>query len=439
MNGKEIVGQWDEAHGRARDVQAEQSVLGGCLTKPGILAWLDLEPEAFWDARHRAIWQAMRYLADGGKVVDEVTLSAELHTRGQLELAGGQLYLGELLLRCPTTDSVQAYAEVLRGHLVTRRMLRVFSGLPQRILAGEVGEELLGNVEASLESFAPVKGEENTDLASRCRVEMVEAVRENEQRARGVVTFSGVQTGITVLDRRIGGLPFGVPSVLGARPSTGKSTLALCIAKHAARAGIPTLIATYEDRAHVFADRVLAQESGVDVMRIATRNMDRADLAALTQVDGKTAGLNRVFVVHAHGLPMARLARMVRAYVRRHGVKLAIVDYLQLIPPGPEERRMSREERLEGYMNASADIAGTEDIAFLDVSQLNRGGEEEGRAPRLSDFRGSGAIEQVGKVIVALHPAVSDDEIELHLLKNHQGPTARLTVKWDRARCAIWG
>lgn len=429
--------EWDHAYEKARDVRAEQAVLGGCFAKPAMLDWLQLEPEAFWDVRHQHIWAAMQTLAAARTPVDELTVAGELRIRERLAAVGGELYLGELGLRVPTVENVVAYAETLRSHLVTRRVLRLFASLPGRISDGEAGEELLGDVLVGLAAIELPPAEEEADAASAVKRELVATVTGIERRERGQPDMASIPTGIGLIDARMSGFPIGVPSVLGARPKVGKSSFALCLALSAARRGIPVQIVTLEDKRPAWAQRMLAQESGIAVCQIAGRTLAHPETARLVAAAQSLSEFRHLRIDHGHGMPIDRIARMIRARRRDLGTRFVILDYLQLLPPQSHEKRSRRDEQLEAAMNAIADLAGADDLAFLVVSQLNRAGEDEGRAPRLSDFRGSGSIEQVGKLVLALHPAQLENEINLLILANHQGPSAKLILRHDRARCFI--
>lgn len=437
MTEAEIVKAWDAATALARDVRAEQSVLGGCLLKPTILDWLDLESEAFFDARHRQIWLAMQHMQRARSPLDETTLASELACRGRLELAGGQLYLAELSLRCPTVDNVVAYAETLRAHLVTRRLLALASSLPSRVRDGTSGEELLDDIQLALTEIEPSRVEAGASMADLAAREVRAAVEHADRIAKGTGELVGIPTGIEPLDARTGGLPLGVPTIVGARPGNGKSSLALCIGIRAARRDLAVHIVTYEDRGPAFAQRAIAQESDVPVTRIAARSFERQDLSAMVFAAESLRPTTRLWVDHGHGLPRDRLMRMVRARRRVMGTKLLVLDYLQRVPHMPHERGWRRHEQLTAVLNDVAEFAGLEDVGVLILSQLNRESEAADRRPRLIDFKECGAIEEVGKLIIALHPARVENELEILVLKNHQGPTAQVIARWDRPRCWI--
>lgn len=431
----DLAREWDVARDRAVDVRAEQAVLGAVFHRPSVLDWLELEPGAFWDPRHSAIWSAMRRLHESRRPVDEVTLAAELQTDGRLQLVGGLAYIGQLALRVPTSDNLPAYVDVLRQHLVTRRLLYLAASLPGRICAGAVGEQLLSDLQLGLGEIEPVANEGDADWPGSVAGELRATVEGVERRARGETAEGVIPLGISHIDQKIGGMPIGSPTVLGARPKVGKSSLALCIALSAARRGQPTHVITLEDKRPVWTQRALAQVSYVDVNRIASRQLTRADITALTAAADELAKVRGLRIDHGHGLDVLRLVRLVRARRRDLGTRLVILDYLQLVPHAP---RADRTLELDAAMNAMAELAGRDNLAVLVLSQLKRR-DDESAPPTMSDFRGSGAIEAVGKLILALHPAQRQEDVELYVLANHQGPTARFVARWDAPRCWIGG
>lgn len=430
---------FDDASARSRHLDAEQAVLGGCLLDPEILGWLELDADAFFDPRSRAIWDAMQALVEARVGVDFVTLSAKLREQGKYDAVGGEAYLCQVELRCPATDNVEHYAHVLTEHLVNRRVLRIAGAVPSLIRDGEVGGELLGTLQAQLLQAEPSARETAWDITSLVRREYEQILADWEKRAKTGHVDVGVPTGIRALDNDTGGLIVGAPTILGARPGKGKSTLCLNLANNAAQQGMGVHVFTYEDRERTFAQRQLAYGAGVDVSRIRTRDLDRHEINLLRHTaETLHHSRPRITLELAHGMSVQAIARRVRGRRRELKTKLVIVDYLQLIPA--PDRRMKRVEFVEENMHALTELAGTEDLAVLVVSQLSRECEKENRRPRMSDFRDSGAIEQDGKLILALHNPGGRDALEILVIKNHQGPGETvIEVEYDRARGRIRG
>lgn len=426
--------QFSRAMDRCHNLEAEQAVLGGCFFRPDVLSWLELDEGDFFDPRHRAVWRAMQGLAADRVPVDEIAVEDVLKRTGRLEPVGGLAYLSQLALRCPNEDSTAFYANIVREHACRRRLLYLGSGIATKVLEDQELDELLGEVQRELTACEPRRRDAGGELGEAAAEDYRALVSEVDQVARGQTV--GVPTGVAILDAQIGGLPDGVPSVLGARPGMGKSTLALNIALYAARTcGYGVHIVTYEDPRKTFAQRLQAMESGVDVMRIRARTVDRQEAAALAQAAESLRQLKGLYVEHGHGLDMRAIVRRVRGRRRELGTRLVVIDYLQRVPHA--DRRLRRHEQLEDHMDVLAAFAGEENLALLVLSQLKRAEDRDSR-PTLDDFKGSGAIEESGKLIIGLHKAQAVGELELLVLKNAQGPQAQVKASWNRATCRIW-
>jgi replicative DNA helicase len=428
--------QLSAALDRSHNLDAEQAALGGCFLRPALVATLELDPCDFFDPRHKVVWEAMQALERDRVPIDELSVEDVLKRAGRLDAVGGLAYLSQLALRVPTEDSTEHYARIVRDHACRRKLLYLGGSIARLVLDGDDLGEVLGEVQRELSACEPRRvgggGELGVAAAEECRA----IVAELDDVARGRTV--GVPTGVTILDAQIGGLPVGVPSVVGARPAMGKSTLALNIALHAARqGGFGVHVLTFEDSRKMFAQRLLSMESGVDVGRVGSRHLEPAETAALMQASDGLRGLKGLHVEHGHGLDARAVARRVRSRRREINTRLVVVDYVQRVPH--PDRRLRRHEQLDDSMNVFAELAGQEDLAVLVLSQLTRPERgKEDACPTLEDFKGSGAIEEAGKLIIGLHKSKQQGEIDLLVLKNAQGPQAQVIARWDRAHCRIW-
>lgn len=429
------IDQFSRALDRCHNLDAEQSVLGGCFQRPAILAYLELDQGDFADPRHKCIWSALRALEQDRMPVDEIAVEDVLRRVGKLDAVGGLAYLSQLALRCPNESNTEHYARIVREHACRRRLLYLGSGIAVKVLDDLELDEVLGEVQRELTECEPRRLDTGGELGAAAEAECRATVAGLDDVAHGKPV--GIPTGVAILDALIGGLPFGVPSVVGARPGMGKSTLALNIALHAARrGGTGVHVVTFEDPRKTFAQRLLAMESGVDVARIRARTLERTETAALAQAADALRDMTGLYVEHGHGLDARTIARRVRSRRRDLDTRLVVLDYVQRIPH--PDRRLRRHEQLDDHMNVIAELAGKEDLAVLVLSQLSRPDRGNDARPTLEDFKGSGAIEEAGKLIIGLHKAQAQGELELLVLKNHQGPKAHVIARWDLPHCRIW-
>jgi replicative DNA helicase len=442
------------------DPNAERAVLCAAFVRPDILGWLEVGEACFFDPRHRAVWSAMAGLHRDGIVVDDLTVTAALERVGKLEAVGGEPFLGEILTAGGTAENVEHYADILHERRVRRELVLLTAELRQRAYQGhEEGEELLSDLLRKAGEIDTGRSHEDPTMGAAVAAEYRDALDHDDGHGRHV----GVPTGIDRLDRATRGIPVGIPSVLAARPSVGKSSVALAIADHASAAGHGVHVLTWEDRRSGWAQRMLGRHSGVDIASIRARELDRFQLAELGEATNRLAGRDNLAIDHAHGWTAMRAVRRARAMRRRIGTALVVVDYLQLVAADRRGggRRQRRDQEIEDAMHAFAELAYQDNLAVLVLSQLNRDIErsEKPRRPRLSDLRESGAIEQEGKLIMALWvpPVPPEREIDhapqvgggdldagctehlrLEVLKNHQGlGRACVDLQFDKARCRI--
>lgn len=426
--------EFEQAVVATRDTDAEAAVIGGCIMKPSILEWLDLDSRAFFDPRHQAVWEAMQGLRHDRVGVDEVTIASALRAIGKLDAVGGAAFIAQLGLRVPTEENTVHYADIVRQNWCTRRVLYGCAEAAARSRSLR-GEELLADMQRLLAEAEPTQRDQPLTAGAAAEEEIRAVLAFLDRRKAGAVSV-GIRTGVELLDAETGGIPTGVVTVLAARTGVGKSTLVRNMAQACAADGGGVHVLTWEDRRSTFAQRDLADESGIDVKRIRSRDLEGYEVTQLLQAAERLRDRKRIVWDHAHGMTAARAIRRVRAMKRDLGTRLVVVDYIQLLPS--PSRGMKRHEQIEVSMNALAELAGQEDIAVVVVAQLGREVEKENRRPRLSDMKDSGAIEQVGKLIIALHQDGNPNEIELLILKNHQGPKDRQVVaRYDAARSRI--
>lgn len=427
---------------------AEASILGGVLLRNDALGLLDtLEVEDFYDHKHKVVFQAIRNLEAGGKPIDVVTLENEIAKGGKIEAIGGVGFLGELTLRVPTVDNIVEYASIVRMKHITRQVL-VMTGdvLTEAREDGREGEDLIHDLTAGLLSVTTGDERRVYSMAEMIAMEAA-AIRADVEAIRaGHAVVAGVQTGIEYIDKRIGGHP-RVPIVYMARPASGKTVIAMHLNAAAARAGVPSILASYEDGRTVFGQRGAAQVSHLVTERLRARTLDDRDLETLMAAVATHAEARTECVMPAAGMTVEALVRRVKRenLVRRHrGIRpfgQLLVDYLQVMPQ-PDHCR-TRDEGIAHILSVLAAFSQQEQekelggIPVVAFSQLNREIEKrDDKRPRLSDARESGAIEQVAKLVFGIYrPWMYDPikkkpdgtqmhlETDLHLLclKNSQG------------------
>ncbi|MFM2414537.1 MAG: hypothetical protein RI911_230 [Candidatus Parcubacteria bacterium] len=387
-----------------QNLDAERALLGAIMLKPTAMYDIadSISAESFYAAKHGFIFEAMQGLFAKGEPIDLVTLSGKLKEQKKLDMIGGSVFLSELVSAAPAAGNVIYYADIVKEKF-TRRSLIDAAG---RI--GEIGyqEELeVDDVvdEAQQEIFRIA----NTSSTSTV-VSMKEAVQDAFERLDKLKEHSGglrgVPTGFTALDNMLSGLQKSDLIILAARPSVGKTTLALDIARQSAvKHGTPVALFSLEMSSQQLTDRMLAAEAKVNAWKLRTGRITQdEEFDAIRDAIGRLAEAPIYIDDRAHTtiLQMRSSARRLKA---EKNLGLIIIDYLQLITPSGTHKSDSLVQQVTEISRALKGIAREIDVPVLALSQLSRAVEQRGGTPRLSDLRDSGSIEQDADVVIFIH------------------------------------
>lgn len=434
-------------------LESEASILGGVIIANDALAVLpDLEAEDFYDNRHKVVFTAMRNLEAISRPIDVVTLENEIEKMGKLDAVGGVAFLGELTLRVPTVDNVESYGAIIREHRVTRDVMVTLANMLDEARTGESeGEQLVHDVTTAMMMIGSRRDEPILTVAELISREAQSLMKDMESRAKGEYAYAGIPTGIDRIDQVVGGNPIGIPTVVAARPATGKTTVAMMMARASSvKGGEDSLVASYEDAGQSFGQRGLAQETGLSTELIRARRLSGDDMVEL--MAGWAASHARTeMLLSASGMGVEALVRRVRREnIRRRSqgkkrIGQVLVDYIQKMPHPSHVR--SREEGIAYISSALATMAVKEQCALVEFCQLNRDVEKrEDHEPRLSDMRESGAIENDGKFIMGLYRPYNYEPnkwpahlLKVFVLKNHQGDSnVAIDMYWDLKSHALY-
>lgn len=413
------------------DLEAEQAVLGACLLDRAALAVvrLHVSPGDFVAERHREMAAAMWRLGDAGEPIDVLTMRRELDTRGVLRRCGGVEAIAELSLACPSSVSAEGYAKIVAG-AARRRRLREGLILAMREL--ETGS--LEEVEATIDRARTVPGATAAPALRRMRDvvgDVADDLAAMEASRDGVI---GLRTGLSRLDALLGGLRAGQLVVLAARPALGKTTLATQMVWAMAAQGARALLVSAEMPAREIVLRMVGAASGADSVSL------RADgiTGPVSQALGRLADLP-LWIDDTAGITTAQI-RARACYLRAQGgLDVIAVDYVGML--GVDDRRMPRVEQIAGLTRDLKALAKEVGVPVVLLSQLNRQSEQDGRRPRLSDLRDSGALEQDADVVLFLwrdrtaQPRVDRrQDVELIVAKHRGGPRGVVPVLFDGPR-----
>lgn len=413
---------------------AESAVLGACLLEhDAVWDCIDvLIPEDFFAPQHRVIWGCVIGLTEGNRSADLLTVGETLRADGNLDRAGGMVYLSNLVDQTPDPGNVRHYAEIVRAEALRRRLGELARRVVAETQTATPVDGILDRLQGELLEIAG----RTTSKGPRSLGELAaEAAQHTAALRAGAADAFGLRTGIEELDTTLGGFRPKLLYLLAARPSIGKSALAGQIAAHAAgrslRSGRGVYFAALEMSAEAITHRILAAESRVNVTLFVTGGVADSQQQAIESAAARL----REAPLHIDDSPTQTVTQ-IRAKARRiqaeHGLGLVVIDYLQLIDYTMAGR--TRNEEVAAISRGLKALAKEIDAPVLAVSQLSRAPEMRGDGrPRLADLRDSGAIEQDADVVMFLWRPAGDDRtaVVLDVAKNREGPLDSIPLRFD--------
>ena len=415
-------------------IEAEESVLGGIMLDNQSIndALQLLTPEDFYRAPHRSIFEAMVMLSDRRDPIDVITLSHQLRQNGTLEACGGMEALSRLAALVPSSANVGFYARNVKEMSVLRRVIHEASEVIQQAFTAEDDiETFLDSAEQRILSLSDYRVNPAFHKVGDVVQDSLRAV---EQRLDQKGSLTGVTSGFSNIDHFTSGLQPSDLIILAARPSMGKTSLALSIAQ---RIGIdaqkPVAVFSLEMSKEQLVLRMLCAEARVDNYRVRTGNLGDRDFPKLVDAASKIAEAP-IFIDDTPALTITELRAKSRRLHREHPLSLILVDYLQLLRSPMYAK--AREQEISDISRSLKALAKELNVPVIALSQLNRSVESrDNKRPVMSDLRESGAIEQDADIIMFIyrdevyHPETEDKGVaEIILSKHRNGPigTARL-------------
>jgi len=418
--------------------EAEQGVLGCVLMSPTdclpqVIEVLPQGADVFYDLRHQTIYSAMLDMFDKRKPIDVITVQQHLKDCGMLEQVGGIPYLNALQDCVPSASNVTYYTSIVHEKYLMRLWVQRCSDIVGKIYdyEGDVSG-LMDDVERDVIKL--VDSRSGTRRTRTAKELVVEATRIME-RAMESGGANGIMTGFPDFDKLTCGLMPGDMIVIGARPSTGKTSLAMNIAEHVAiNQRIPVGVFSLEMTAESLVLRTLCSVARVNLRDIRSGYITESDAVKLTPAAAKVANAP-LFIDDTPGLTITQLRAKARRMAQLHGVKLFIIDYLQLLHAPTRGRDDGRQQEITRISEGIKALAKELNVPVIVLSQLNRelekgAGKKGGsRKPRMSDLRESGAIEQDADLIALLYKSEDEDAdtdvcpTNLDIAKQRNGPT----------------
>lgn len=421
-----------------QNLDAERSVLGALLLdEDAIVRVVEvLTPAYFYNSHHGKIYEAILSLFEKRESLDMVTVTNELEKQGLLGEIGGAAYLADLVGSVPTSAHVAHYAEIVRECAIKRSLISVASGIAESGFDGKVSAgDLLDRAEQRL--FSISQGELKREFIPLKDI-MEVAFDQLDEVHKNPGKFRGVPTGFPSLDQKLAGLQDSNLIIIASRPSVGKTSLSLNIAQHAAvKEGIPVGFFSLETAKEQLAYRMLAAQADVDGWRLMTGKLTREDFERIGEAMGELAEAP-FFIDDTPGISITEIRTKARRLQLEYGIRLVVVDYLQLAKGrGLENRVQEVSEISQALKNLAREI----NIPVLALSQLSRAVESRTSArPQLSDLRASGSIEQDADVVMFLYREDDGDRSNVKLLiaKQRNGPTGEISLYFRGERTKFY-
>lgn len=428
------------------DLVAEQSVLGSVLMDKDALIDVAefLRPAYFYKEAHSVIFQAMLSLFEKHEPVDVVTVTSEVKKMSKLKDVGGAPYISDLLNVVPTSAHAEKYGRIVQDNYVKRQLISAAAKVTQTAFmdSGEA-RGILDIAEQEIFAIAQLHTKRDFIAVKDVLAASFDRLDELHKKAGGL---RGVPTGFTDLDNKLAGMQDSNMLVLAARPGQGKTAFILNIAQYVTTtAKLPVGIFSLEMSKEELVDRLLVGQADIDAWKLKTGKLTDDDFTHLSEAMGQLAEAP-LFIDDTPGLNIMELRTKARRLQMEHGVKLLIVDYLQLVNAGKQFEGRVQEV---GYVSQNLkNIARELKVPVIAVSQLSRAVEARGtRVPQLADLRESGAIEQDADVVMFIYredPGEGEKWgpnalTKLLIAKHRNGPLGEIDFMFRGDRIKFYG
>jgi replicative DNA helicase len=421
-------------------LEAEMALLGSIMLRPDVMSdVLDfINSQSFYSEKHRIVFRSMIELHSKATPIDLLSLSSTLRDKNQLEQIGGAGYLTELVNTVPSAANAKHYAEIVQKKKIMRDLIECSEELSR------LGYDESGELDAILD-MAEKRVFEVTNFTTAHRFiqlneTLVEAWERLDKLHKSKDELRGVPTGFRELDLKLAGFQKSDLIILAARPSMGKTSLALDIARQTAiNHNTPVGIFSLEMSSQQLVDRMLAAESRVDSWKLRTgKQIHENDFDAMRQAIDRLSKAP-IFIDDQPGSTILKMRSVARRLKSEKGLGLIIVDYLQLMMPTQSKASDNMVQQVTEISRSLKQLARELEVPVLALSQLSRAVEARGGKPRLSDLRDSGSIEQDADVVMFIH---RDDKInkeestkpniaEIMIEKHRNGPTGSVELYFD--------
>jgi len=423
--------------------EAERCVLGSMLRDNVVIGDVIqiVHRDNFYADANQKIFEGIVSLHDKGQPVDLVVLAEWLAARKLIEDVGGYSYLGELWEAAPTAANAEYYARIVRDKAIVRNLIHAGNEILRDSYDNVAGaDELLENAERKILDIAQRGLVGNTITLFDALQEAYDRI---DARANKEFTETGIQTGYADLDELTAGLHNNELVILAARPSVGKTAMALNVIRNVIIGNpikdippVPVFFVSLEQSRVELAERLLIAQARVDSHKLRRSYLSSEDMQRLIEA-GDTLRQAKLFIDDTPLQGMLRIAANARRLKKRENIRLVVIDYLQLIDP--ENKRDSRQEQVAQISRRLKFLARELQIPVMALAQVNRASEDrQDHRPRLADLRESGSLEQDADTVMILHRpgkyegGSEDNVIEVLIAKQRNGPTGEVMLAFRK-------
>jgi replicative DNA helicase len=429
-------------------LEAERTVLGALLLDTDSIIKVSdfLEPQDFYDPVHKLIFEAIYDLYHGHEPVDYVTVAAKLADNKKLQDIGGSAFLAKLASDVPTSSHIYQYGQIVKTKSVLRNIISAGNhitglGHDTERSVPELLDEVEKHVFQITNQFLKEKFIHIREILDE-RYERFAEVHESDD----TNTVKGVPTGFASLDMKLSGLQPSDLVVIAARPSMGKTSLALNIAQNASiRSGKTVGVFSLEMSKEQLVDRLFASMLGVDAWKLQKGKLDDSDFQNMGPIMDELNKAN-LFIDDSVASSMPELRAKARRLQMEYGLDLLIIDYLQLMSTGNRSYAGNRVQEISEISRALKQIARELHIPVIALSQLSRAVENRpGNIPQLADLRDSGSIEQDADIVMMMYREDYYEEdsdrpgmTDIYIRKHRNGPTGRVDLLFKKEQMRFY-
>ena len=421
--------------------EAEQAVIGSMLMDSNAIsvAGETIKAEDFYNKNYAELFKAMMKLSSEGKACDLVTVKSQLEEQGVPSEIVSLDFIKNILDMVTTSANVKEYARIVHDKSVMRKLIKATEDITNRCYSGnETSDELLESTEKEI--FDLVQKGHSSEVKDIKDIAL-SVINKIDKASKTKGSITGIKTGYTKLDYMLSGLQQGDLILIAARPSVGKTALALNIAEHVGiKQNIPVAIFSAEMKDESLVQRLFSQVSMISGQKIRNGELSDRDWENLVEAAG-TVGNSQIIINDTSGIDVNVMRSQCRKLKLEKDIQLVIVDYVQLLTTNSSGKHLkvtNREQQVAEISRTLKAIAKELDVAVVALSQLNRGPEtREDKKPNIGDLRESGGLEQDADVAILLS-RVYDQEtkqedqnrILVNVAKQRQGPTGELELVW---------